>query len=123
MNNKEFPEYSDLIDDARAMYAADDDFDVDAEWQRFQREHAALLGPNGKTVRLKRAWWWAAAAAVILLAFIIITPQVRESREMARYEGSYVEEDGQRVNDYRLIKNDIQDALTIADQAEMLAQQ
>ena len=123
MNNKEFPEYSDLIDDARAMYAADDDFDVDAEWQRFQREHAALLCPNGKTVRLKRAGWWAAAAAVILLAFIIITPQVRESREMARYEGSYVEEDGQRVNDYRLIKNDIQDALTIADQAEMLAQQ
>lgn len=121
MNNKEFPEYSDLIDDARAMY--DDDFDVEAEWQRFQREHAELLGPNRKTVRLKRAWWWAAAAAVILLAFIIITPQVRESREMARYEGSYVEEDGQRVNDYRLIKNDIQDALTIADQAEMLAQQ
>lgn len=123
MNNKDFPEYSDLIKDARAMYAADDDFDVDAEWQRFQREHATLLGPNGKTVRLKRAWWWAAAAAVILLAFIIITPQVRESREMARYEGSYVEENGKRVDEYRLIKSDIHDAMSMADQAEMLAQQ
>ena len=42
---------------------------------------------------------------------------------MARYEGSYVEEDGQRVDDYRLIKGDIREALSMADQAEAYLQE
>lgn len=67
--------------------------------------------------------WMAVAAAVVLAAFVIIVPQVRESKEMARYEGSYVEENGKRVDEYRLIKSDIHDAMSIADQAEMLAKQ
>ena len=67
--------------------------------------------------------WIAVAAAVVLAAFVVIVPQVRESKEMARYEGSYVEENGKRVDEYRLIKSDIHDAMNMADQAEMLAQQ
>lgn len=115
-------EYSDLIEDARAMYADDKDFDVDAEWNRFQQEHAALLNPSRAHQR-KTLWWLAVAAAAILIAFIVIAPQVRESRDMARYEGSYVEEDGQRVDDYRLIKGDIREALSMADQAEAYLQE
>ena len=65
----------------------------------------------------------AVAAAVALAAFVVIVPQVRESKDMARYEGSYVEENGKRVDEYRLIKNDIHEAMSMADQAEMLAQQ
>ena len=46
-----------------------------------------------------------------------------ESKDMARYEGSYVEMDGKRIADYALIKSDIREALSIADQAEAYAEQ
>lgn len=105
-----------------------------------QREGERLRMPEGLTENVMaqiltadapkhdRAWhrllrWIAVAAAVVLAAFVVIVPQVRESKEMARYEGSYVEENGKRVDEYRLIKSDIHDAMSMADQAEMLAQQ
>lgn len=76
-----------------------------------------------RTSRRTAYWWMAVAAAVAIAAFVIIVPQVKESREMARYEGSYVEEGGHRVEDYRLIKSDIREALSMADQAEALGKE
>lgn len=66
--------------------------------------------------------WVAVAAVAALAVFMLIMPRIRDARDMARFEGSYVEENGQRVEDYQLIKTDIHEALSMADQAEAFAQ-
>lgn len=74
-----------------------------------------------------RAWGWsvgswlwggAIAAAIVAVAFLVIVPQVRERRELARYEGSYTVVDGQRIDDLGRIKADISEALAVAQVAE-----
>ena len=70
---------------------------------------------------LRRPLWWgvlATAAAVLVAVFVLVQPRIKDSREMTLYEGSYVEKDGQRVEDYELIKGDIHEALSMADKAE-----
>ena len=71
--------------------------------------------------RIERLRWTtglAIAAAFVAVAFLLIVPQMRERREMARYEGSYTVIDGQRIDDLRRIKGDISEALTVAQVAE-----
>lgn len=58
------------------------------------------------------------AAAFIAVAFLLIVPQVRQQRELARYEGSFVVEDGQRIDDLGQIRADIHEALAMAQVAE-----
>ena len=60
----------------------------------------------------------AIAAAFVAVAFLIIVPQVRERRELARYEGSYTVVDGQRIDDLGRIKAGINEALAMAQVAE-----
>jgi len=82
------------------------------------REEAAPSEKRKAQRRARLFGWVAVAAAVLVAVFVLVSPRLRESREMALYEGSYVEEDGRRVEDYHLIKADIHEALSMADQAE-----
>ena len=71
--------------------------------------------------RIERQRWAAGlaiAAAFVAVAFLLIVPQMRERREMARYEGSYTVVDGQRIDDLHRIKGDISEALAVAQVAE-----
>lgn len=70
-----------------------------------------------QSVRLTR-YALAIAAVFVAVAFFIIVPQVRERRELARYEGSYTVIDGQRIDDLGRIKADISEALAVAQVAE-----
>ena len=103
-----------------------------------QREAQRLSPPDGlrervmsrirqqEASRQKRStiWRWVAIAAVLAaVSFFIFVPRMQMSKDMARYEGSYVEMDGKRIADYALIKSDIREALSIADQAETYAEQ
>lgn len=90
-----------------------------------QQLTAQPLTAHASSASAKRRLWvrWIAAAAVVTaLALVIIVPRQREARERARFEGSYVVQGGQRVEDYRLIKTDIREALSMAEQAEAFAQ-
>ena len=60
----------------------------------------------------------AIAAVFVAVAFLLIVPQVKERRELARYEGSYMMVDGQRIDDLGRIKADINEALAMAQVAE-----
>lgn len=60
----------------------------------------------------------AIAAIFAAVAFLIIVPQVKERRELARYEGSYTVVDGQRIDNLGRIKADINEALAMAQVAE-----
>lgn len=60
----------------------------------------------------------AVAAAFVAVAFLVIVPQVKERRELARYRGSYTVVDGQRIDDLGRIKADISEALAMAQVAE-----
>ena len=57
-------------------------------------------------------------AASIVVAFLLVVPQIKERRELARYEGSYTVVDGQRIDDLGRIKADISEALAMAQVAE-----
>lgn len=63
-------------------------------------------------------WPSMAAAACIAVAFLVVVPRIRESRELSRYEGSYAVVEGQRIEDLSLIKEDISEALAMAEVAE-----
>lgn len=65
-----------------------------------------------------RVWVGSIAAAFIAVAFLLIVPQVKGRRELARFEGSYSMVDGQRIDDLRRIKADINEALAMAQVAE-----
>ena len=60
----------------------------------------------------------AVAAIFAAVAFLVIVPQVKERRELARYRGSYTVVDGQRIDDLGRIKADISEALAMAQVAE-----
>lgn len=70
-----------------------------------------------QSVRLTR-YAFAIAAVFVAVAFFIIVPQVKERRELARFEGSYTVVDGQRIDDLGRIKADISEALAVAQVAE-----
>ena len=72
---------------------------------------------GGESVR-GRSVALAIAAIFAAVAFLIIVPQVKERRELARYEGSYTVVDGQRIDDLGRIKADISEALAMAQMAE-----
>ena len=72
---------------------------------------------RGESVR-RRSLALAIAAIFAAVAFLIIVPQVKERRELARYEGSYTVVDGQRIDDLGRIKADISEALAMAQMAE-----
>ena len=73
--------------------------------------------------RGEAARWFLAIAALLVLGLFILVPRLRESRSLAIYEGSYVIENGQRQDDLQLIKSDISEALSMADQAELLSRE
>ena len=50
---------------------------------------------------------FAIAAVFAAVAILVIAPQVKERRELARYEGSYTLRDGQRIDDLGSIKTEI----------------
>ena len=81
-------------------------------------ERGTQLLQSRRIERLRRAARWAIAAVFIAAAFLLIVPQVRERRELARYEGSYTVIDGQRIDDLGRIKADISEALAVAQVAE-----
>ena len=60
----------------------------------------------------------AIAAAFVAVVFLLIVPQVKERKYLARYEGSYTMIDGQRIDDLGRIKADINAALAMAQVAE-----
>ena len=70
-----------------------------------------------QSVRLTR-YALAIAAVFVAVAFFLIVPQVKERRELARFEGSYTVVDGQRIDDLGRIKADISEALAVAQVAE-----
>ena len=98
---------------------------VRAEAERKEEVTTVTSNKERRTAQLPRRalWWLSTAAAVLVVAFILTAPRIKEVRERALYEGSYVEADGQRVEEYKRIKGDIQAALAMADQAEDLARQ
>ena len=61
---------------------------------------------------------FAVAAVFVAVAFLLIVPEVRERRELARYEGSYAVVNGQRIDDLGRIRADISEALAMARLAE-----
>ena len=61
---------------------------------------------------------FAIAAVFVAVAILVIAPQVKERRELARYEGSYTLRDGQRIDDLGSIKAEISEALAMAQVAE-----
>lgn len=61
---------------------------------------------------------FAIAAAFVAVAFLLIVPQVRQRRELARYEGSYTLVGGERIDDLGRIRADINEALAMAQVAE-----
>ena len=81
-------------------------------------ERGTQLLQSRRIERLRRAARWAIAAVFIAAAFLLIVPQVRERRELARYEGSYTVINGQRIDDLGRIKADISEALAVAQVAE-----
>ncbi len=62
-------------------------------------------------------------AAILIAGLFILVPRLKDSRSLAIYEGSYVIENGQRSDDLRDIKADISEALSMADQAELLSRE
>ena len=64
-----------------------------------------------------------AIAVLLVVGFFMLAPRMKESPSLAIYEGSYVIEDGQRVDDLKEIKNDITEALSMADRAELLSRE
>lgn len=62
-------------------------------------------------------------AALFIAGLFILVPRLKDSRSLAIYEGSYVIENGQRSDDLRDIKADINEALSMADQAELLSRE
>lgn len=81
---------------------------VRAERQR--RRHRVII-----------ARWIAGTAAAIAVGLFWMVPRISEARQLVRYEGSYIEVNGQRIDDLGRIKTDIGEALSMADQAERLA--
>ena len=83
-------------------------------------KQASALPPSKVTTPsiIGRAWGGAIAAVFIAVAFLLIVPQVKERRELARYEGSYMMVDGQRIDDLGRIKAGINEALAMAQVAE-----
>lgn len=69
------------------------------------------------------ARWVIAIAALLVLGLFILVPRLRETQSLAIYEGSYVIENGQRQDDLQDIKGDISEALSMADQAELLSRE
>ena len=105
-----------------------------------QREQSRIRLPEGLTEKVmektqqtqprpaplgrgEAARWFLALAALLVLGLFILVPRLRESRSLAIYEGSYVIENGQRQDDLQLIKSDISEALSMADQAELLSRE
>ena len=69
------------------------------------------------------ARWVIAIAALLVLGLFILVHRLRETQSLAIYEGSYVIENGQRQDDLQDIKGDISEALSMADQAELLSRE
>ncbi|MBQ9286109.1 MAG: hypothetical protein IJ209_07510 [Bacteroidaceae bacterium] len=98
--------------------------------QRQAKQAAEMKMPDDMEqrvmVRIKpgfvlRRWLYplsAIAAILVAAAFLLIVPQVRERREWARYEGSYMVVDGQRISDLKRIRAYISEALAMAQVAE-----
>jgi hypothetical protein len=73
---------------------------------------------RGTQSRFSSLSLWGLIAACIVVAFLLAVPQIKERRELARYEGSYTVVDGQRIDDLGRIKADINEALAMAQMAE-----
>ena len=85
---------------------------LEAREQQAQRLHAR------RTNGVRHVAMLAAAAALVAVGFLLLVPEVRSRRELARYAGSYVVVDGQRIDDLARIRADIHEALASARQAE-----
>ena len=73
---------------------------------------------RGTQSRFSSLSLWGLIAACVVVAFLLAVPQIKERRELARYEGSYTVVDGQRIDDLGRIKADINEALAMAQVAE-----
>jgi len=96
--------------------------DVFADFGSLPIENDAVREKNASTKR-RTLWLWRAVsgvAAVLLVAFALsIYHDVREDRMLAaRYEGSYVIENGRRIDDLSDIRTDIEAALSHAKSIE-----
>ena len=104
-----------------------------------QREQSRIKQPDGMSERLMAAVreqaeasnasteeiknsliarWWPVAAAAVLVVGLILLPRLTERQELARFEGSFVEVEGQRQDNLQAIRADIREALAMADIAE-----
>ncbi|MBR1664766.1 MAG: hypothetical protein IJ699_00865 [Bacteroidaceae bacterium] len=83
-----------------------------------EQAKAPNASPEEKKHSFIVRWWPVAAAAAVLAVGLILLPRLTERRELARYEGSFVEVEGQRLDNLHAIRADIREALTMADIAE-----
>ena len=106
---------SDLREAVRRLYGNSPQLSADFT-ERFLR----ALESDKKRRRIRRLTWYSIAAAAVFaaVAFLLFIPQIREKQELARYEGSYTVVEGQRIEELNLIKEDISEALAMAQVAE-----
>ena len=106
---------SDLREAVRRLYGNSPQLSADFT-ERFLR----ALESDKKRRRIRRLTWYSIAVAAVFaaVAFLLFIPQIREKQELARYEGSYTVVEGQRIEELNLIKEDISEALAMAQVAE-----
>ena len=107
LNNQEIPIPEGLEERLSALVDR-----LEAEEKEMQRRQCRRIE------RLRWAAGLAIAATFGAVAFLLIVPQLREKRELARYEGSYTVVEGQRIDDLGRIRADISEALAMAQVAE-----
>lgn len=83
-----------------------------------EQAKAPNASPEEKKHSFIVRWWPVAAAAAVFAVGLILLPHLTERRELARYEGSFVEVEGQRLDNLQAIRADIREALAMADIAE-----
>lgn len=131
------------LDEERQLYRFFARGEVPAELEKYREmfadfgsldTQAPVLGtqtsaPVGQkpTVSPRRRLLWRAvagiAAAVLIIAGAVIYAGLHEERMLARaYEGSYMIVNGQRIDDLRAIKGNIQTVLSDAERIERGAQ-
>lgn len=88
--------------------------------ERIAQQEAQAHSPAPRRKRVLLRWTVAAmaVAASVAIALIAVLPSAADNAFEARYQGSYVVMDGRRITDVASIRDEISDALIMAEQAE-----
>ena len=72
-----------------------------------EQAKAPNASPEEKKHSFIVRWWPVAVAAAVLAVGLILLPRLTERRELARYEGSFVEVEGQRLDNLHKLSTGI----------------